>query len=83
VIIDETARVSDELYRAARPLRARFPRSRLVLLSTFWLNSGFFWEVAEGQLVGSMPVLRLRPNDTGVLAADFLTAERRSLGAEA
>ncbi|WP_191057881.1 terminase large subunit domain-containing protein [Geminicoccus harenae] len=83
VIIDEAARVSDELYRAARPLRARFPRSRLVLLSTSWMTAGFFWEIAEGPLMGSMPVVRLRPDDTGVLAPDFLAAERRSLGSEA
>ena len=44
IIIDEAARVSDETYRAVRPMLTGNPDAQLILLSTPWIKSGFFYE---------------------------------------
>ena len=48
LLFDEAARITDDLYAAARPMRARFPASRTIALSTPWAKLGWFWEIVEG-----------------------------------
>ena len=50
MVLDEAARVDDTLYAAARPMLARHAdKARLILASTAWLSSGFFWDACLGQ----------------------------------
>jgi hypothetical protein len=78
LVIDEAARVPDDLYRAVRPMLA-VSNGRLICLSTPYGKRGFFHEAwAHG---GSdwarieIPAARI-PR----ISAVFLAAERRSLG---
>jgi hypothetical protein len=78
LIIDEAARVPDDLYRAVRPMLA-VSAGRLICLSTSYGKRGFFydcwarggadWERVE---IPASQVSRIRP--------EFLEAERRGLG---
>jgi hypothetical protein len=79
LVIDEAARVPDELYRAVRPMLA-VSGGRLVCLSSAWARSGFFFEAwTEGGpewervQVTAAECSRIRP--------EFLDEERRVLGA--
>lgn len=77
LVIDEAARVLDDLYHAVRPMLA-VSRGRLVLLSTPFGQRGFFhqeWTEGEGwdrYLVPATMVPRI--------SAEFLAEERRSMG---
>lgn len=44
IVIDEAARVPDETYKAIRPMLTGNPDAKLILLSTPWIKSGFFYE---------------------------------------
>jgi hypothetical protein len=78
LVIDEAARVPDDLYRAARPMLA-VSNGRMICLSTpygkrgffhdAWANGGDDWARIE------IPAARI-PR----ISAEFLAAERRSLG---
>jgi hypothetical protein len=78
LIIDEAARVPDDLYRAVRPMLA-VSGGRLICLSTPYGKHGFFWDAwANGGAdwcrieVPAERVSRIRP--------EFLAEERRALG---
>jgi hypothetical protein len=78
LVIDEAARVPDDLYRAVRPMLA-VSGGRLVCLSTPYGKRGFFWEAwAKGGPdwhrieVPAGQVPRIKP--------EFLAEERRALG---
>jgi hypothetical protein len=78
LIIDEAARVPDDLYRAVRPMLA-VSRGRLICLSTPYGKRGFFYDAwARGgddwQRI-EVPAERI-PRIT----VDFLAEERRALG---
>jgi hypothetical protein len=77
--VDEAARASDTLYAAARPMLARHPEARLVLISTAWISSGFFYRAWS---VGGDDWLKIeaRPEETQRLSQKFLDEERRALG---
>jgi hypothetical protein len=47
LVIDEAARVPDELYRTVRPMLA-VSRGRLVALSSAFAQSGWFYEAFSG-----------------------------------
>src|SRR5438445_2775179 len=51
LVIDEAARVPDDLYRSVRPMLA-VSRGRLVCLSTPFGKRGFFYEAWENSLTG-------------------------------
>jgi hypothetical protein len=79
LIIDEAARVPDNLYRAVRPMLA-VSAGRLICLSTPFGKRGFFWDAwAKGGAdwarieVPAERVPRITP--------EFLAQERRCLGA--
>ena len=78
LIIDEAARVPDDVYRAVRPMLA-VSRGRLICLSTPYGKRGFFWNAwARGGADWArieVPAQRI-PR----ISAAFLEAERRALG---
>ena len=77
LVIDEAARVPDELYVAVRPMLA-VSGGRLVALSTPFGRRGWFHrEWAEGE---GWERVRVTANDCSRISAEFLTQERASLG---
>jgi hypothetical protein len=78
IIEDESARCSDELYQALRPMMASNPDSRLILASTPWGQRGHFyktWTEEEGWLKVKVVVSENPRIDRG-----FLEEEKRTLG---
>jgi hypothetical protein len=78
LVIDEAARVPDDLYRAVRPMLAT-SNGRLICLSTPYGKRGFFYDCwvrggADWQRleIPATQIPRIRP--------DFLEQERRALG---
>jgi hypothetical protein len=78
LIIDEAARVPDDLYRAARPMLA-VSNGRMICLSTPYGKRGFFH---DAWAKGGDDWARIEIPATRIprISADFLAAERRSLG---
>ncbi len=78
LILDEAARVPDDLYRAVRPMLA-VSRGQLVCLSTPFGQRGFFFD--EWQNGGdAWHRVRIPWRDCPRITADFIERERRSLG---
>lgn len=78
LVIDEAARVPDDLYRSVRPMLA-VSGGRLVCLSTPYGQRGFFWDAwANGG--GDWARIEVPAERVPRIAADFLTEERRALG---
>ncbi len=78
LIIDEAARVPDDLYRSVRPMLA-VSQGRLVCLSTPFGKRGFFfneWTDDEADWHRVQITWRECPRIT----ADFIAAEKRSMG---
>jgi len=78
VILDEAARIPDDLYRAVRPMLA-VSKGRIMCLSTPYGKRGFFWK-AWAQ--GGDDWLRIEAPATKVsrIDAEFLERERRGMG---
>jgi hypothetical protein len=78
LVVDEAARVPDELYRAVRPMLA-VSGGRVVLLSSPFGKRGFFY---EEWINGGVAWERIEVPATEVprIPADFLEEERRALG---
>ncbi|MGZ7126714.1 MAG: terminase large subunit domain-containing protein [Halobacteriota archaeon] len=77
LLIDEAARVSDELYYAVRPMLA-VSQGRIILLSTPCGKRGFFfheWEKGHNWLK-----IKVTANQCPRISQEFLTQERRDLG---
>jgi hypothetical protein len=78
VIIDEAARVPDDLYRSVRPMLA-VSRGRMVALSTPFGQRGFFWrEWAHGGDVWKR--VRVTWRECPRIDAAFIAQERQALG---
>jgi hypothetical protein len=77
LIIDEAARVPDDLYRAVRPMLAT-SNGRLVCLSTPFGKRGFYYEAWSGQ--ESWERIRIPASMCPRIPADFLADERLALG---
>jgi hypothetical protein len=77
LIIDEAARVSDDLYRAVRPMLA-VSRGRLVALSTPFGQRGWFFEA--WQSIERWERVRVTAEECSRITEEFLASERRSLG---
>ena len=77
LVIDEAARVPDDLYRAVRPMLA-VSGGRLVCLSTAFAKMGWFYEA----FTGSDPWrrVRVRARECARISAEFLEEERKALG---
>ena len=78
LIIDEAARVPDELYRAVRPMLAT-SGGRLICLSTPFGKRGFFY---ESWAKGGDDWLRIEIPASQIprIKPDFLAKERRAMG---
>jgi Terminase large subunit, T4likevirus-type, N-terminal len=78
LVIDEAARVPDDLYRTVRPMLA-VSEGRLICLSTPHGRRGFFY---DAWTVGGDDWTRIRVPATDVprIRAEFLAEERRELG---
>jgi hypothetical protein len=78
LVIDEAARVPDDLYRSVRPMLA-VSRGRLVCLSTPFGKRGFFYREWHDH---DAPWRRVRIpwQDCPRITPDFIAAETRSLG---
>jgi hypothetical protein len=78
LIIDEAARVPDDLYRAARPMLA-VSQGRMVCLSTPYGKQGFFWDAwARGG--DDWKRIEVPAEKIPRIAPAFLESERRALG---
>ena len=77
LIIDEAARVPDDVYHAVRPMLA-VTRGRLVALSTPQGKRGWFHDEWHGQ--GPWHRIRVRWTDCPRITADFIAEEERALG---
>lgn len=77
LVIDEAARVRDDLYRSVRPMLA-VSRGRLVALSTPFGQRGWFYQEWKGQ--GDWKRVRVTWRDCPRITPEFLEEERRALG---
>jgi hypothetical protein len=77
LVIDEAARVPDDLYRSVRPMLA-VSQGRLVCLSTPFGRRGFFYEEWHG--TGPWQRVRITWRDCPRITADFLAEETRAMG---
>jgi hypothetical protein len=78
LIIDEAARVPDDLYRAARPMLA-VSQGRMICLSTPYGKRGFFWNAwARGG--NDWKRVEVPAERIPRISAEFLEEERRALG---
>ena len=48
IVADEAARLPEDLIAALRPMRARRPQARFVMLSTAWSRTDPFWPAWAG-----------------------------------
>ena len=78
LVIDEAARVPDDLYRAVRPMLA-VSQGRLICLSTPFGKRGFFHDEWEhgGK---AWQRIRITWKDCPRIRSDFIEMERRSMG---
>jgi hypothetical protein len=77
LVIDEAARVSDDLYRAVRPMLA-VSKGRLLALSTPFGKRG--WYYGEWVSSNSWKRVRITAQECPRIAPAFLAEERQSLG---
>ncbi len=77
LVIDEAARVPDDLYHALRPMLA-VSGGRLVALSTPFGQRGWFWREWSGG--GPFRRVRVTWRDCPRITPEFIEEERRSLG---
>lgn len=78
IIVDEAARVTEELIAALRPMRAQRPHARLAMLSTANTLSDPFWQVWSAE---DYDWTRIKATaEVESYAPGFLDNERRNLG---
>lgn len=77
LVIDEAARVPDDLYRGVRPMLAA-SQGRLVALSTPFGQRGWFFEEWTGN--GPWKKVQITWKDCPRITADFIAEEMRALG---
>lgn len=78
LVIDEAARVSDDLYKAVRPMLA-VSNGRLICMSTPFGKRGFFYE--EWSSARPWKRVRIAAEECPRIGKAFLAEERLSLGA--
>ena len=80
MVVDEAARVSDELYYAIRPMLA-VSKGRLIALSTPWGKRGwYFHEYTEGG--SDWQRVRVPADQCQRITPEFLAQERASMPLE-
>lgn len=80
VVIDEAARVDDELLAAVRPMLATNAKGSLVALTTPAGKRGFFYEAWHGDK-STWHRVQVRAQDCPRISQEFLNEELRELGA--
>ncbi len=78
LVIDEAARVPNDLYRTVRPMLA-VSGGRLVLLSTPFGRRGFFWHEWRHATTGWLKI-HVTATQCPRITPEFLAEERRTLG---
>jgi hypothetical protein len=76
LVVDEAARVPDDLYLAVRPMLA-VSGGRLVALSTPWGKRGWFWEAWSGE---TWERFEVPATEIGRISGAFLAEEEGALG---
>jgi hypothetical protein len=79
VVADEAARLSPDMIAALRPMRARFPDARFMMLSTAWSRSDEFWKVWEADDPSWVRVSSLADSNPR-FTPEFLARELAALG---
>jgi hypothetical protein len=79
IIVDEAARLSEDLIAAVRPMRARRPQARLAMLSTAWSRTDPFWTIWSNK-DPSWLRLKATADVCGLYSEEQLEQERRALG---
>src|SRR5262249_14352740 len=77
LVLDEAARIRDELYRSVRPMLA-VSQGRLVALSTPFGRRGWFYHEWSGD--GPWRRFRISWHDCPRITPEFIEEERRALG---
>ncbi len=77
ILIDEAARVSDDLYRALRPMLA-VSNGSLIMMSTPFGKRGFFYD--EWQNGDNWMKVQVSANECPRISNNFLELEKKSLG---
>jgi hypothetical protein len=77
VIVDESARVPDDIYSAVRPMLATKPDGRFICLSTPSGRRGFFFEAWNSE---GWEKIQVKAEDCVRISKEFLIAERVALG---
>ena len=79
IIIDEAARIPEELLAAVGPMRARRREAQLAMLSTAWSRTDPFWTMWSN---GDPTWLRLKAtaDSIDIYDQEYLARERRNLG---
>jgi hypothetical protein len=78
LILDEAARIPDDLYRSVRPMLA-ISKGRLVALSSAWAKVGWFWEAA-GKGKGKWERVTVTARQCPRISPEFLREEEEELG---
>jgi predicted phage terminase large subunit-like protein len=78
LVIDEAARVSDDLYRAARPVLAVSGGRLVALSSAYYANQGWFYKEWTGARAWER--IKITADQCPRIPADFLEEERAALG---
>ena len=79
IVVDEAARVSEELIAAVLPMRARKPEARFAMLSTAWSRTDPFWAVWSNE-DPSWLRLKATADVPGLYEPEYLERVRRTLG---
>ena len=79
IIADEAARLTPALISALRPMRARHPGARFLMLSTAWSLGDPFWQVWAGDDPSWLRI-KATADVNPRYTAEFLDSERRALG---
>jgi hypothetical protein len=77
LVLDEAARIDDDLYRSVRPMLA-VSNGRLIALSTPFGQRGWFYREWVGD--GPWKKVRITWRDCPRIRPDFIEEERRSIG---
>ncbi len=77
LVLDEAARIPDDLYRSVRPMLA-VSQGRLVALSTPFGQRGWFWQEWEG--TGPWKRVLVTWRDCPRITSEFIAEETRALG---
>jgi len=78
IVEDESARCSDTLYQALRPMLASNPNGKLILCSTPWGQRGHFYKIWTEESGWSK--VKVVASENPRISPAFLAEERQSLG---